>query len=444
MSPQPALSVGGHAAAWDGSVDAGVVARQRDLPSLALLLDDERLTRWLREAGRLGAAETAQVDRIRLKPGTRVQAAIRCGPDGTWLLAHGFTAHSWSKGQKELTVARRRGHHPLTCTQLRLVVTDMVADRDLPSLAALRPDGRDGVRPGSAALAGLAASRWSPGSGPAGAASVLARTIGYNPARRWVGTLHPALPSEVDDRRGPAGPAVAVLKVHADASATGSASRVARRLAASGVATPKAVRIRGGMVRLPWVPGTHADPMSGTDRDAVAELVSRLSRVRPRRKGTALPTLDHERIADLVTVAVVSLAAVDPVAGVRAQELAARLVPLLRGSTEDPVLVHGDLSSDQVVMGEQGPVLIDLDRAAAGPRGWDAASWMAAQAAMGTPAAQVVPLPDLLVPSPLLAAAALVRIPEPWRRRRAGHAAATSALLDLAQAALSGRTGGPR
>ncbi len=438
MSPQPALAAGGHAAAFDGSVDAGVVARQRDLPSLALLLDDEQLSRWLRQAGRLGAAETAQVDRIRLKPGTRVQAAIRCGPDGTWLLAHGFTASSWSKGRKELTVAQRRGHRALTCAQLRLVVTDMVADRDLRALAALRPDGRDGVRPESA-------SRWSPAAGPAGTASTLARTIGYNPARRWVGTLHPALPSEVDDRRGPAGPAVAVLKVHADADAgaIGSASRVARRLAASGVATPEAVRIRGGMVMLPWVPGTPADPMSGTDQDAVAELVSRLSWVRPRREVTALPSLDHERIADLVTVAVASLAAVDPVAGARAQQLAARLVPLLRGSGEDPVLVHGDLSSDQVVMGEQGPVLIDLDRAAAGPRGWDAASWMAAQAAMGTPAGQVVPLPDLRVPSPLLAAAALVRTPEPWRRRRAGHAAATSALLDLAQAALPGTTGRP-
>ncbi|WP_308283424.1 UDP binding domain-containing protein [Pseudonocardia nigra] len=63
------------------------------------------------------------------------------------------------------------------------------------------------------------------------------------------------------------------------------------------------------------------------------------------------------------------------------------------------VLVHGDLSPDQVLVTPTRAVLLDLDRAAAGPVGWDGASWAAAQVATG----------GCVVPAPM----ATVRVHDP-------------------------------
>jgi aminoglycoside phosphotransferase (APT) family kinase protein len=95
----------------------------------------------------------------------------------------------------------------------------------------------------------------------------------------------------------------------------------------------------------------------------------------------------------------------------------------------DRVVLHGDLSPDQVLVRDDGTaVLLDLDRIALGPSGWDGAQWTAAQLATGE---DRLPAP---VPAPpaLLAAACLLRAPEPFRRLRPGWAELTSNLLDTA------------
>ena len=80
--------------------------------------------------------------------------------------------------------------------------------------------------------------------------------------------------------------------------------------------------------------------------------------------------------------------------------------------------------------------LLDLDRAALGPSAWDGAQWTAAQLA-----GDITPLPaPVPVPPALLAAACLLRAPEPFRRLRPGWAARTTALLATALASLLGGT----
>lgn len=121
---------------------------------------------------------------------------------------------------------------------------------------------------------------------------------------------------------------------------------------------------------------------------------------------------------------------------VRAHAVVAAVAPALGRLPLAPA--HGDLSPDQLVIGgdDRRVTVLDWDRAGWWPCGWDAASWVAARvrdgvppetalaeaAALGTPAA------------PVLAAAAILRCPEPFRRRHRDWAAATHRLLEVASA----------
>lgn len=430
----------------DCAVDDDLVVRERALPALPVLLDDERLTAMLRESGWVAPDELARVDRIRLKSGTRVQAAIRSSPRGRWMLANAFSAASWGKADKDLQVAQRRELPMVVQEDLLLVVLDVRGDRDLPMLRSVRPDDPAGLRHRVVAAldeAGVAG----------GCRRLTATTIAYNPARRWVGALHAEDPEPSGRRQG--GNPLALLKVHADPLTAEHAAHVAGLLATVGVQTPATVLLDDGMVASAWVPGREADPTSRPHAEAVATLLARLSAVRWGSTASTrmppldlpgldhLPRLDHRAILEGARAATDTLNQLDPVAGARAcavlEVLASALTHCIdhASARNDAVLVHGDFSVDQVVIGANGAILLDLDRAAAGPRGWDAASWMAAQVSAGVPLGQVTAVPDTAVPAPLLAAAALLRTPEAWRRRRPGHTATTAALLDLAEVALS-------
>lgn len=61
----------------------------------------------------------------------------------------------------------------------------------------------------------------------------------------------------------------------------------------------------------------------------------------------------------------------------RAQALATPLAARLAGTAFDPVLVHGDFSADQVVMGDVAPVILDWDNAGLGDPARDLGSFLA-------------------------------------------------------------------
>lgn len=410
----------------DRAVDDDLAVRESTLPGLPVLLDDNRLTALLRQSGWLGHEQRATVDRIRLKPGTRAQAAARVDPGDRWLLLGAFSPHCWPKAENDRQATSRLRRPVIVDEELLLLVTDPVSDRDLPALRLLRPD--EGC-PRRRTLRALAAAA---GKG-VGADRLRVGTLAYNPARRWVGTLR------AGNAAAPA--TIAVVKVHRDPRHGEQAAAIARALNLAGIATPHAVPLPHGIVAAPWVTGRHPDPASARDGAEVAGAVARLATLlgdTTAARGLDLPRLSRRDVLAGARAATTALVAVNPVAGDRARRVLAALTPALSGEGGAAVLVHGDLSADQVLITPGGVVLLDLDRAAAGPAGWDPACWLAAQAALGVPVEQLVALPETAVTGPLLAAAALLRAPEPWRRRRRGHAAATSGLLDLAELALAG------
>lgn len=61
----------------------------------------------------------------------------------------------------------------------------------------------------------------------------------------------------------------------------------------------------------------------------------------------------------------------------RAQALATPLAARLAGTAFDPVLVHGDFSADQVVMGDVAPVILDWDNVGLGDPARDLGSFLA-------------------------------------------------------------------
>lgn len=233
--------------------------------------------------------------------------------------------------------------------------------------------------------------------------------LGYNPARRWVG-WH-------------AGQAV---KVHSVAPPVGVAALLTdpprlltRHLPAAEVAH------NGRLVRTAWQPGA---PPTAAELPMVREALTALHSCPPP---AGLPVLDAAVVLHAAQAATRSVAETLPAERAR---LAALLAALRRACGADRwpapmTLVHGDFSVDQVVIvPDDRAVLLDLDRAAVGPSGWDTAQWVVAQLVIDAPL-----LPAPAAPSPILVlAAALLRAPEPFRRLRPAWAQLTRTVLDAA------------
>lgn len=405
----------------DRDVDDALIASQDALPGLRQLLDDDALRCW---AARRGWAlpPGARVDRVRVKHGTSARAVLDPGDGSSWWLLHAFSPASWAKHRKDLMRLRPEEDH--VDAAHRLLAVPASGDRRLRPLRRMRPDSERPVRrdeqidPLLRFVSTDCETR----------RALLARTISHNPSRRWVGEL----------RSDPEGPGQALLKVHRGSGTAERATLGAALLRDTGirVAAPGPVSADGRLGVTAWVSGRAVGPRDAGDVDRVI--------ARMPRAPLGLPPLTAQDLHVAVAAAVDAVAAIDPARGTAVTALGQRWAA--RAGTdrarphlclEPDVAVHGDLGPDQVLVDDAGPVLLDLDRVARGPRGWDAASWWAAS--LADPAAAGGFLPGHTPPPLLLAAAALVRAPEPWRRRREGRAAALDALLDLADAALGER-----
>ncbi|MEV1292073.1 hypothetical protein [Pseudonocardia sp. NPDC049635] len=179
-------------------------------------------------------------------------------------------------------------------------------------------------------------------------------------------------------------------------------------------------RVRGREVRTAWVDGRTPGP---GDAAAVLAAVAALHDTSPP---AGLPALDAGSVRRAARAAVTSVLRVLPAERARC----ARLLGLLHGAPwpTGTALLHGDLSADQTVVTTEGVMLLDLDRAAVGPVGWDAAQWSAAALACGGG----LDWPGRR-PEPVLSLAALLlRLPEPFRRLRPDWAERTRTLLRAA------------
>lgn len=378
--------------------NTSVIARRPTLPGLAVLLDPDRLDETVRS--RWPQAASYRVSRMRLKDDS-VTAALRPSSAGRpWLLAHAWSASAdQAKRDQDREYAERCRAPWWYDDDTRLFVTTAAADRRIPSLARLDPESGQSLT--------------VPGERPRGAAGQVfddseaatygstygsTRTLSYNPRRRWVGVL------EQDG--------VPVRSVRA-----------------VGKAPP--------MV-LPWISGRPWQP-SDTSTAAFDALGRHLDRLRAGDRTRKLWRAADE-LAEATGAAVESIGELDEGWGRRG---AALLGPLHRALALIPdELAHGDFSPDQVVVAQDEIRVVDWDRSGWWPRGWDAATWEAAIVADGLLVDRLdgrrehVDREAAGAWDPVLAAAALVRTPDPFRRQRPDWAARTQALLDLAAEAL--------
>lgn len=386
------------------AADVAVRDRDPDLPVLAAVLEPEHLARALAGPGSDRAAVRVMVHRVRYKPRTSVLAAVvvdRAG-ERRWLRIAGYRRGRRAKLDKDRRWARRRGSTiPAEDAASAWIATDPWADRGL------------GLR----RAADLPRS-WS--------------ILTYNPGRRIVAAGN-----------GPDGDAL-VVKVHAPGRRR-VADGFLRALAEAGAPVPGVVEapIPGATGTL-RVPGEPARP---GDAEAVADALARLRRA---ADPASLRPIDADHLRRRARRAWRTVGAVLPDLARSAAGLVDALDGALDGGLADAApavigFVHGDLSPDQAIVSPVTgrAVLLDLDECGAGPLGWDAASWLAAQAAKGL--TRPVPLPGPPPDPVLLAAALVIRAPEPFQRRRAGWDAMTTRMLARAAGLLDAPiTVGPR
>ncbi|WP_425307576.1 hypothetical protein AADG42_02100 [Ammonicoccus fulvus] len=355
--------------------DAGVARAHRDLPALGVLLEPDRLAMLTQDLG-LGAYT---LDRLRLKPHASVTAVLRpVGGVGPWLLARGFAGEPWAtKRRKDLDRAARLTLAAHEIPADRLVVVAAAADRSLPELARLKPDSGEGARYRRRGGGGTSFRGWF-------------RTLSHNPARRWVGC------GEAED-----GSRV-VVRVHAD----------------------RPSELLPWQPGRPWQPGDPAPHGSWLPNRSGAQ--ARNSRPR------------HPRVAERVNAAVRGLDMLSADWGSRAAAVADRIHTPLARVPLGPA--HGDLTPDQVVVDDGHLHVLDWDEAGDWPLGWDTATWAMGLVLEGWPAdaAGIADPAGTPVPTPeVRAAAAIMRGPEPFRRRHSHWAERTEALLAYAERVLS-------
>lgn len=374
--------------------DAAILARERRVPGLALLLDDDRLAE--------AVGEPARIERMRWKPGAGVVASLRTERGGRRFLA---AYADPAKAAKDLHTAARLG--------ARLAAVDGAPGAVVGAL--------EGDRAIARSLARL--RRRLPG---VDTGSIVLR---HNPARRVVLRL-------ADGR---------VLKLAARGRDRVLVAIIGGDLAAAGVpivAEEAVPRVAEATV-LPWWGG--------------GDLADRPDPTAARLAGLATAALhDSSPPAGAILLAERSLRrelvrARDGVAAVLpglAPEAGAIADAVLRGverSATPPTVAHGDLSPDQVLLGDDGVRLIDFDRVCLATPAADLGSFRAASALAGAE-----PLADALLDGYAerrtppgerelrlhTAASLLTRAVEPFRTRQDGWDAAVERTLRLAQAVL--------
>ncbi len=409
--------------------EAAVVARDRALPGLAALLDDRPLAEL--------TGMRVRRRYLRYKPGTSCVlggSVALAGEDvDAFVLAH--DARSAEKIGKTVDAAPP-GTVLFTNPELGLLMALAPADRDLPFLAALA-DARRLRR---------TLRRLLPSVGWRG---VQLRTLSYKPQRRWVG-----LATARDGQR-------VVLRAYPPADA----ARAAGAVRALGKLPPGTPRLLGADVELGLVALEYAEGQTLDTARADASFSGAAAAGRLRAAGVALAQL-HTRVdagvpswtaaddAQALRSVADQVAVLLPELGPPAAALADLLAQRMSGLPPDTVCAHGDFSTDQVVLGADGSVvLLDLDRVAQADAAIDLASLAASLtaadllagrrpeghveflSAIGAGYAAVRPLPDAEALRLHTAALLLRRSTEPFRlcaplwpeRMRAMLAAATAA-----------------
>lgn len=408
-----------------GPADLAVVERDRDLPALPLLLDTAALSEWL--TWQTGEDCRVHPGRLRYKPGTSCVLAfvLERGADREQTACLARTYHTDQVHKVGKSMAKAHPDAVLAVEHaLPLLVTDITGDRDVPALGRLRGEAR------GALLGGLL-----PGRGDLSHASLT--TLSHNPERRWVGLL--------EDGSGPPVVLRAHRRSHVEQHLRGYASH-----GHPGAPTPRLLGSsrRDALAAVEWVPGRELDPA------AAPEVLRATGATLAHLHGGHVSRLAHltaDVQADAVRRAADQCAVLRPELRMEVQALADAVSARLHELPHARVLLHGDFSADQVVVGDDGSVtLIDLDAAGRGHPATDLGSVRAAALLAGHGGGAgaieailagydgVRALPSAGALAAHTAAGLLRRAGEPFRRRDPDWAARMLGILDLAQRELAG------
>lgn len=340
--------------------DRVLVSRDRDLPGLPYLLDNGRLS------GLLG--ETVQVTRLRYKPRTSLLVAFR-------RLRNGSAEYGWAMTRAE--AGNSKLFHRAQVSQARG-----------GSIRILRPDNR---RPAMLIAAGNAGDDprlhrnlvWlrdrgmqrlghvnGEGSALAGGMSILR----YKPGRRLVFATH--TPGRASVIKAAAGPADSeqlqrlrlLLTLHGVPvlPSLGDAKCAQRGISA----TPS------------WGSGDLAGATNTGSAERAGQALARLH---------SIPSTDpdtgswQKNLGNRLAVTRSMIVALLPELEKPAKALEAALCHRLAayGVREQPAVIHGDFSADQVLVGGSEIRLIDFDRVSAGPAEADLGSFAAVEESGG-------------------------------------------------------------
>ena len=324
--------------------DAGLVARDRRLRGLAVVLDTDALSAVVREAFPADAVSDVRPSYVRYKPGVScmVRADVH-GPDGAWSLH--ATAYSDDAPHHSRALSRRpvkrfsRG--PVRIRDQAVVLRPFPFDDKLRALERLSdPEAR--LR--------LLKRTWPsvPDTG------TTLRTLAYKPERRWAAAL------EVD------GAPVATFKFHVGA-AHDNARRGAEAFRSRGrlrVATPLGHSTRYGVIAQEWLPGEHLldchQKTVPNNARWVGEALATLHAHCYRQLATTPPDRMPAALAGLA----LDVAFVWPAINRRATALADQLARRLIDGRSELRPTHGDFYAKQVLVSGDQIAFLDLDDAA--------------------------------------------------------------------------------
>ncbi|MDO5370903.1 phosphotransferase [Paracoccus sp. (in: a-proteobacteria)] len=313
-----------------------LIARERSLPGLALMLDTQRLAQAL-------GCGPLRLDYLRLKSGTSCVAAYRIG--GNWLVAKAVTMDR----VEELRPGPDRDGLPhRVLPELALQVMPAAADKRMRGLSeALDPEKLPMFLAGLQA-AGIDADGLVP--------------LKLKPQRRLVARL---------DRRGKP---VAFLKIHAR-------ERFADALIAAALSQletgPRLLHAdaKSGVILTDWLDGRtlQVGQAEGGQFTRAGRLLAQV-----HAAGLPMPTRTGRR-DDLFSVEMViaDCANLLPALQDPLQAMHRRLRHALLSQPVTPGLIHGDFSADQVLADPDKAHLIDWDRSAIGDRGSDIGCFLA-------------------------------------------------------------------
>jgi aminoglycoside phosphotransferase (APT) family kinase protein len=342
--------------------DLGIIARDRALPGLAIVLDDDRLAAELRAARPSLPTGKARRTYVRYKPGRSCVVAFELEVGGSRLdlYARAHTREAFARRARQLSDDPVDGS-PLGSAvgleEAAVIVRPATRDRLIPGLHELWNEERR--RELLAELLPDDPLLWS---------AELER-IRYWPERRF--TCRLTVGGE---------PRVA-LKAYAE----GTYARAAEATAAfRDCRLPRIPRLLASSARhrilaFEWLYGRRLDhALASADFDpAGVEPVGRALAELHLHPTAGLATKDRRDRAAFLGERASWIAAVDEDLGARAARLARTLAAWLAGAKSPERAIHGDFSPAQVLLSAASPAIIDLDDAGSGDPARDLGSFAA-------------------------------------------------------------------